>query len=219
MPLTHWLPDAPCSQQLGALCAAWAALYLGTRHTVLRHRSAAFANRVVSLLHAAVSIPLCVLALRGRRPLSEFGQATRPEEVRRPRPEAGRAGRARAARRRPGRRAPRADGRRAAAQHAALSVSLAYFLYDTLWCALAERDGAATLAHHLLTVAGLAVGWRGRSGTELTLCLLLMEARRRRPRRPSSFRVGLARPTAWLTAARGARRRPTPSCTCAACSG
>jgi hypothetical protein len=84
MPLTHWLPDAPHSQQLGALCAAWAALYLGLRYTVLRHRSAAFANRVVSLLHAAVSIPLCVLALRGRRPLSEFGQATRPEEVRRP---------------------------------------------------------------------------------------------------------------------------------------
>jgi len=98
-------------------------------------------------------------------------------------------------------------------------VSLAYFLYDTLWCALAEPGGGATLAHHLLTVAGLAVGWRGRSGTELTLCLRLMEARRGRPRRPGSARVGSGRPAAPLTAARAARRHPTPSCTRAACSG
>ena len=62
-------------------------------------------------------------------------------------------------------------------QHAVLTLSLAYFLYDTACCTLINRD-VFNMIHHLLTILGLAVGFRGRSGTELTLCLLLMEVLR-----------------------------------------
>ena len=61
-------------------------------------------------------------------------------------------------------------------QHLVLSLSLAYWMYDTVCCLLVDYDAAST-AHHLLTCFGLAVGYRGHSGAELTLCLLLMEVR------------------------------------------
>ena len=61
-------------------------------------------------------------------------------------------------------------------QHFVLSVSLAYFLYDTVCCLLIDRD-AANLLHHVFTCLGLAIGWLGQSGTELTLSLLLLEVR------------------------------------------
>ena len=70
-----------CDFQLCAFCVTWAALFLAVRY-VYPNRSADFSNRVVSLVHAAVVIPLAVYTLRGRQPLLEFGQPTRAEEVR-----------------------------------------------------------------------------------------------------------------------------------------
>ncbi|KAK9795938.1 hypothetical protein WJX73_008961 [Symbiochloris irregularis] len=58
----------------------------------------------------------------------------------------------------------------------ALSLSLGYFLFDTVCTYLIERDGA-NLAHHLCSIAAVAVGvFEGTDGAELCACLILMEA-------------------------------------------
>lgn len=62
-----------------------------------------------------------------------------------------------------------------------LRFSLAYFTYDCvccLWIELVEgRLDLATAFHHVVTILGLFVGvFKGVSGHELLLCLVLMEA-------------------------------------------
>ena len=42
-------------------------------------------------------------------------------------------------------------------QFRVLEITLSYFLYDTLYCALIERTLEMTL-HHIATVSGLQVG-------------------------------------------------------------
>lgn len=55
-----------------------------------------------------------------------------------------------------------------------LTVSLAYFTYDSICCELIKHDWPNFL-HHLATIAGLVVGvLQLKSGPELTVCLVLM---------------------------------------------
>lgn len=55
-----------------------------------------------------------------------------------------------------------------------LTVSLAYFVYDSICCELIKHD-LPNLLHHLATILGLWVGvLQLRSGPELTVCLVLM---------------------------------------------
>jgi hypothetical protein len=55
-----------------------------------------------------------------------------------------------------------------------LTVSLAYFTYDSICCELISHD-LPNLLHHLATILGLWVGvMQLRSGPELTVCLVLM---------------------------------------------
>ncbi|KAG0583043.1 hypothetical protein KC19_3G104400 [Ceratodon purpureus] len=61
-------------------------------------------------------------------------------------------------------------------QMLALTVSLAYFIYDTICCAVELPFSWEMLIHHALTILGLAYGYvRQISGTELVACLILME--------------------------------------------
>lgn len=61
------------------------------------------------------------------------------------------------------------------AQLKVLTVSLAYFTYDSICCELIKHD-LPNLLHHLATIAGLLVGvLQLKSGPELTVCLVLME--------------------------------------------
>lgn len=61
-------------------------------------------------------------------------------------------------------------------QMRAITVSLAYFIYDFGCCLLDTPVDYTTAVHHLLTILGLAYGFvRGDCGTELLACLWLME--------------------------------------------
>jgi len=61
-------------------------------------------------------------------------------------------------------------------QMLAITVSLAYFIYDTICCAVELPFSMEFLIHHLLTLMGLVFGYvRQISGTELVACLVLME--------------------------------------------
>lgn len=61
-------------------------------------------------------------------------------------------------------------------QMLAISVSFAYFIYDTICCAVELPFSVEFLMHHLITLMGLAFGYvRQISGTELVACLMLME--------------------------------------------
>lgn len=62
-----------------------------------------------------------------------------------------------------------------------LKLSMGYFVYDMFCCLAIELCttgvDAATLFHHVTTIAGLCVGvFQRTSGHELLMCLLLMEA-------------------------------------------
>lgn len=61
------------------------------------------------------------------------------------------------------------------AQLKMLTVSLAYFTYDSLACELIQHD-VPNLLHHIATLAGLCVGvFQHYGGPELCVCLVLME--------------------------------------------
>ncbi|XP_024379947.1 uncharacterized protein [Physcomitrium patens] len=61
-------------------------------------------------------------------------------------------------------------------QMLALTVSLAYFTYDTLCCLVELPFSLDVFMHHVLTILGLGFGYeRQISGTELVACLMLME--------------------------------------------
>lgn len=56
-----------------------------------------------------------------------------------------------------------------------LTVSLGYFVYDSIVCELIEHD-LPNLLHHIATILGLCVGvFQHYSGPELCVCLVLME--------------------------------------------
>ncbi|XP_024520732.1 transmembrane protein 136 [Selaginella moellendorffii] len=62
------------------------------------------------------------------------------------------------------------------AQVRAITVSLAYFIYDFFCCLLEVPFDAATALHHLVSIMGLCYGFLYKvSGTELVGCLWLME--------------------------------------------
>lgn len=61
------------------------------------------------------------------------------------------------------------------AQLKMLTVSLGYFVYDSIACELIEHD-LPNLLHHIATILGLCVGvFQQYSGHELCVCLVLME--------------------------------------------
>lgn len=61
-------------------------------------------------------------------------------------------------------------------QAACLSVTLGYFVYDTVGVILIEREWLGNTVHHLASMLAICVGvfWR-RSGSELAWSLFLME--------------------------------------------
>lgn len=60
------------------------------------------------------------------------------------------------------------------AQALCMKVSLSYFVYDIVYCALAGEIGS--VCHHALTIGGLASGvFTGKSGAELVAALFLTE--------------------------------------------
>lgn len=55
-----------------------------------------------------------------------------------------------------------------------MAVSLSYFVYDLIYCAVAGE--IESVFHHMFTIGGLASGvLNGKSGAELVACLFLME--------------------------------------------
>ena len=76
----HWehLPDA-CISTL-----TWALVAIVVSFGLLRHRTLVYSNRVVSLLHALVALPLCISAARYWYPLPYFGQQTTAPEASEP---------------------------------------------------------------------------------------------------------------------------------------
>lgn len=55
-----------------------------------------------------------------------------------------------------------------------MAVSLSYFIYDLIYCALVGE--IESVFHHMFTIGGLASGvLNGKSGAELVACLFLME--------------------------------------------
>ena len=73
-------PDATTRKEIGISIAAWAAVFV-VLATLLRRRTLAFTNRLVSLLHALVALLLCPAALNWHHPLSSFGQRTTEQQV------------------------------------------------------------------------------------------------------------------------------------------
>ena len=73
----HWehLPDA-CISTL-----TWTLVAVVISFGLFRHRSLVYSNRVVSLLHALVALPLCIRAARHWNPLPHFGHRTTAPEV------------------------------------------------------------------------------------------------------------------------------------------
>lgn len=60
------------------------------------------------------------------------------------------------------------------AQALCMAVSLSYFIYDLIYCAVVGE--LESVFHHLFTIGGLASGvLQGKSGSELVACLFLME--------------------------------------------
>ncbi|KAJ7526834.1 hypothetical protein O6H91_16G044700 [Diphasiastrum complanatum] len=58
----------------------------------------------------------------------------------------------------------------------AMSVSLAYFVYDFLCCLILAPGDISTAVHHIVSILSLAYGFfYATSGTELVACLWLME--------------------------------------------
>lgn len=48
-------------------------------------------------------------------------------------------------------------------------ISLGYFLFDFLWCVYMRSEGPVMLAHHLVSILGLAYSiFQGKAGSELT---------------------------------------------------
>eukprot|EP00884_Botryococcus_braunii_P006540 jgi/Botrbrau1/15888/Bobra.40_1s0071.1 len=116
----------------------WTSAFVLIRYGLLPHHSADFSNRFVSLLHALVTVPLAIAAMRSPV-FASFGQRTSDSELR------------------------------------VLTMSLGYFVYDTICCSLIDFD-LPSFIHHLCTILGLSVGvCLRKSGGELTACLLLME--------------------------------------------
>ncbi len=60
----------------------WTVLYLSVRHTVLAKRTADFANRSVSIVHAVVAFVLCLRVLDLSSLRQDIGSTTTPEQVR-----------------------------------------------------------------------------------------------------------------------------------------
>lgn len=69
-------PDHTVLTEIGTSTAAWSAVFVLINTVLLRRRSLAFNNRVVSLLHALVALLVCPVALNWHHPLSGFGQKT-----------------------------------------------------------------------------------------------------------------------------------------------
>ena len=79
------LREAGASPAAGAVArgaAAWAGLFLALRWGPFRARSAAFSNRVVSLLHAAVVLAIAAPAIRWAHPFAHYGHPATPQEAR-----------------------------------------------------------------------------------------------------------------------------------------
>ena len=76
----HWehLPDA-CISTL-----TWTLVAVVISFGIFRNRTLVYSNRVVSLLHALVALPLCISAARYWYPLPYFGQRTTTPEVTEP---------------------------------------------------------------------------------------------------------------------------------------
>eukprot|EP00899_Mesostigma_viride_P015592 jgi/Mesvir1/24033/Mv10771-RA.1 len=63
-----------------------------------------------------------------------------------------------------------------AAQLLCMQVSLGYFIYDFVCCFFETPLDMITQVHHVLAIAGLAYGvTHGKSGSELVLCLAVIE--------------------------------------------
>ena len=134
--------------ELAPYGAAWTAAFFVARFALFPKRSADFGNRVVSIVHALAAIALAVPALDWAAPMASVGQRNTAAQVRR-----APAGRGGARRRNPDANAMP----RTAAQARCMEVSLAYFIYDLLCCLFIDLD-PVSLAHHVCTIAGLAVG-------------------------------------------------------------
>ena len=74
-------PDHIVLREIGTSTAAWSAVFVLINTVLLRRRSLAFNNRVVSLLHALVALLVCPVALNWHHPLSGFGQKTTDYQV------------------------------------------------------------------------------------------------------------------------------------------
>jgi|TARA_B100001142_G_scaffold309062_1_gene341193 hypothetical protein len=60
------------------------------------------------------------------------------------------------------------------AQALCMAISLSYFVYDLIYCAVVGE--LESVFHHMFTIGGLASGvFEGKSGSELVACLFLME--------------------------------------------
>ena len=73
-------PDATTRKEIGTSIVAWSAVFFVLAN-LLRRRTPAFTNRLVSLLHALVALMLCPAALNWHHPLSDFGQRTTEQQV------------------------------------------------------------------------------------------------------------------------------------------
>lgn len=132
-----WIDDCTTA---GLSCVAFTSVYVFLRHRVFPSMTAGFANRMTSLAHALLMLPISASVISFRRPWSEtFGTITTD------------------------------------AQAACLSVTLGYFVYDTIGVFLIEHDWGNTV-HHLASMLAISVGIFGRrSGSELAWSLFLME--------------------------------------------
>lgn len=72
------------AEPLAPFIAAWTSLYLLARFVLFRQRSADFANRVVSVVHALAAILLAVPALDWSAPLGRVGLANTAAQARAP---------------------------------------------------------------------------------------------------------------------------------------
>lgn len=134
------LPMQPGPKWLLAGIGFWSLAYVVSRLLCPR-RSKDFCNRLVSMLHVALSLLLCGISVRDwSHPLDGIGgPSTFPQMV-------------------------------------ALTVSLAYFIYDSLCCLVELPFKLEDQIHHAITIMGLAYGYLlGSCGTELVACLMLME--------------------------------------------
>jgi hypothetical protein len=78
--MTSWLAD-PAELLVAEYAIAWGILFLLFRFAFLPSYSAKFANRLVSIVHPLVAVPLCFLATTSR-PFTNFGQRTSASEAR-----------------------------------------------------------------------------------------------------------------------------------------